>query len=105
MALEAMTQQPTNIVREECAAVIGEAGLADVEAYCAAHGMTLAHYLEAIATRPGGACDMFGVRVDHTSAKRLAVVMRAARMLEHTKTLQIVLSGDVDAMFNNPKEA
>lgn len=97
--------QTANPLREECAAALGEAGLTDVEAYCAANGITLADWIEAIATRPGGACDMFGVDVDSISAKRLAMFLRSARMLEQAKTLQIILSCDVDAMFINPREA
>ena len=101
-----MTQQPSDIVRTECAAVIGEAGLADVEAYCAASGLTLADWLEAIATRPGGACDIFGMHVNDATAKRLASVLKAARMLRQAETLQFVLSEKLGAaIFNNPREA
>lgn len=88
------------IIRQECGEIIGEAGLADVEAYCAANGITLAHYLEAIATAPGGACDLFGVHVDEASGRRMAMLLKASRMLKQAESLQVILSGDAKAMFD-----
>lgn len=38
---------------QECVAVWGEAGTAEMEASCAANGMTLSDFLGAVATRPG----------------------------------------------------
>jgi hypothetical protein len=92
-------------IRDQCLAVLSEAGVADVEAYCAASGITLGDWLEAIATRPGGACDMFGVHVDSASGRRMAMLLKAASLLEQAETMKIVLSGDRSAMFGNPTRA
>lgn len=62
----------TDVVREECVAVWGDARTAEMEAHCAANGMTLSDFLEAVAIAPDGACDQFGVHVDSISAGRLA---------------------------------
>ena len=48
---------------------------------------------------------MFGVHVDSVSGRRMAMVLKAARLLEQAETMRIVLSGDRSAMFGNTKGA
>lgn len=86
-------------IKTACISVWGEAGTAEMEAHCAANGMTLGDFLEALATAPGGVADRFGVHVDHVTGRELATVLQAGRLLEQTQTLRAILSPDPAAMF------
>ncbi|MCA1546440.1 hypothetical protein I6F36_06425 [Bradyrhizobium sp. BRP19] len=87
-------------IRAAIVSTFGEARTTEMEAHLAASSMTLSDYLEAVATRPGGACDQFGVP-DTVTGRDLATTLQAARLLEQAETLRIVLSQDPAAMFQN----
>ena len=89
------------IIRDQVLAVIGEAGVADVEAYCAANGITLGDWLEAIATRPRGACDRSGFPVDEASGHQVAMMLKMARMLDHAESVRIALSQGSASRFQS----